>query len=436
MGRNLGRILALAGFGLPVALAVMVAARLLAQAPAPGRVEGAEVGLAVRVVTLAAAPLVPVAQGWGNVRAAETWTAVSEVRGSVVWRDPDLAAGRLVRQGAPILRIDPADYQLAIAQAEADLASLRAEAAQITAEAENTQRVLDLEQARLALSESDVQRTRDLVAQGTAPASRGDEAERGFLLARRSVLELQNALALIPPRQDRNAAQVARTEAALARARRDLAHTEITAPFDLRVTSAPAELYQVVGVGQTLVAGEGLSRVEVLAQVPVAAFQRMLSGVDFGGSILDVMDPDRSGLVAVAVEPVSNPGQVWQGLLTRVEPALDPRARTVQAVIEIDDPYTAAHPPERIPLVSNLQVQVTMTGPELADVMAIPAGALHGDTVYLVGSDGRLELRVVTLAFRQGDRAVIAEGLAPGDRLVLDDIAPAIPGMALTPVTP
>jgi hypothetical protein len=29
---------------------------------------------------------------------------------------------------------------------------------------------------------------------------------------------------------------------------------------------------------------------------------------------------------------------------------------------------------------------------------------------------------------------VIAEGLSPGDRVVIDDIAPAIPGMALMPV--
>lgn len=430
------RLLALMMVLVPVGLAALGAARLVAEAPGPGRVAGAETGLAVRVGTVTAAPLVPVAMGWGNVRAADTWTAVSEVRGSVLWRDPDLATGRLLREGATLLRIDPADYQLAIAQAEADLASLTAEAAQIGAEAENTRRVLALEEARLALSESDAARTRELVAQGTAAAARRDEAERALLAARRSVVELQNALALIPPRQDRNRAQVARTEAALARARRDLSHTEITAPFDLRITAAPAELYQVVSVGQVLASGEGLSRAEVLAQVPVAAFQRMLSGVEIEGSILEALDRERAGRVRVAVEPVSNPGQVWEGRLTRVEPALDPRARTVQAVIEIADPYEAAHPPERIPLVGNLQVQVTMTGPELPDVIAIPSGAVHGGTVYLMDAGGRLALREVTVAFRQGDLAVISAGLAGGERLVLDDIAPAIPGMALTAVSP
>ncbi len=423
-------------FVAPVALGVVVAARLVAQAPLPGRVVSTLAGLAVRVQPVVEAPLVPVALGWGNVRAADTWSAVSEVRGSVIWRDPDLAPGRLVRAGQVLLRVDPADYELAIAQAEADLAALGAEAAQVEAEAANTGRVLALEEARLALSEADAARTRELVAQGTAAAARGDEAERAVLGARRTVVELQNALALIPPRQDRIAAQRARTEAALARARRDLAHTEIAAPFDLRITAAPAERHQVVAVGQVLVAGEGLARAEVLAQLPVAAFQRMLAGLQIEGGVLQAMGEDRSDLVSVQVEPVNNPGEVWVGRLTRVEPALDPRARTVQAVIEIADPYDGARPPERIPLVANLQVQVTLTGPELPGVIAIPAGALHRGLVYLADAQDRLELRPVEVAFRQGDLAVIGSGLVAGERLVLDDIAPALPGLPLVVVAP
>jgi multidrug efflux pump subunit AcrA (membrane-fusion protein) len=373
--------------------------------------------------------LVPVARGWGNVRAADTWTAVSEVRGTVIWRHADLAEGRVVAAGAPILRIDPADYQLAIAQAEADLAALQAEVAQIEAEALNTQRVLALEEARLALTESDAARTRELVAQGTAPQARADEAERAVLAARRVTVELQNALALIAPRTERNAAQMARTQAALARAQRDLAHTEITAPFDMRITSAPADLYQVVAIGQTLAAGEGLDRAEILAQVPIPAFQRLLSGFSMDGNIIEAMRASPAD-VGVAVVPVGNPGQ------SRIEPALDPRARTVQVVIEVADPFTGANPPERIPLVSNVQVEVTLTGAPLDDVVTVPETALHGGMVYLSDDRNRLELRPVEVAFRQAGQAVIAAGLDPGEWLILDDIAPAIPGLSLVPVAP
>lgn len=430
------RLLALLVFLLPVAGAILLAAQFAARAEGPVRVAGAQPGHAVRVMTVVAAPLVPEAQGWGIVRPAETWSAIAEVRGTVVWRAPELAAGRLLRAGTEVLRLDPADYQLAIAQAEADLASLRAESAQIAAEAANTGRVLELEQARVALVETDAQRARDLVAQGTAAPARADEAERALLSARRTVVELQNALALIPPRQDRNAAQVARTEAALARARRDLAHTVVTVPFDMRITAAPAELYQFVAAGQVMVSGEGFAQAEVLAQLPVAAFQRLLSGVSVEGGVLQVLDRQPGARLSAQVEPVGNPGQVWPGRVDRTEAALEARARTVQVVVVVDDPIEGARPPERIPLVSNLQARVTLRGPELPSVIAIPAGALHGGLVYLADAQDRLELRPVQVAFRQGDLAVIASGLEGGERLVLDDIAPAVPGMALLPVAP
>jgi len=293
---------------------------------------------------------------------------------------------------------------------------------------------LVLEEARLALSESDAARVRELVAQGSAAPSRADEAERGVLSARRVVVELQNALALFPPRQDRNAAQVARTEAALARARRDLDHTEIRVPFDLRITEAPVERFQYISTGQRLAAGEGLARAEVLAQVPIADFQRLLSGAQLEDSTLDAIRIGAS--VAVTIAPVSSPDQVWQGRLTRLEPSLDARARTVQAVIEISDPYTDARPPERIPLVSNLQVEVMMSGPDLPDVVVIPASALHRGMVYVVDDQDRLEIRQVEIAFRQGSDVVVAAGLQPGERVVLDDIAPAIPGQQLIVVAP
>lgn len=430
------RFLALLMFALPVLGAVLVTRQLVAEAPPPARVTATEAGLAVRVMTVAEAPLAPVAQGWGNVRAAQVWTAVSEVRGAVVWRDPDLAPGRLVRAGTPILRIDPADYLLAIAQAEADLASLAAEAEQIAAEAANTARVLELEAARLALTEADVRRIRELAAQGSAAPARVDEAERGALGARRVVVELQNALELIAPRQARNAAQVARTEAQLARARRDLAHTEIVAPFDLRITQAPVEQFQAVGVGQVLASGEGVAQVEVLVQVPLAAFRHLLTGFQVEADVFAQMESDPARGISVSLEPLGNPGQVWQGRADRVEPALEPRARSVQVVVVVDDPITGAHPPERVPLIANLQVQVTFEGPELPGLIAIPASALHGGRVYLVDDQSRLELRPVEIAFRQGDVAVIASGLVAGERLVLDDIAPAIPGQPLRAVAP
>lgn len=418
----------------PIALGVAVAVWMISNAPGPAQVRGDPEGLAVRVAEVALQDIRPVVRGWGAIRAAESWTAVAEVRGQVTWRHPDLEAGRLIPAGTEVLRIDPSDYQLALAQSEADLLAQDAEAALIVSEGENTARVLTLEQERLRLAEADLARIRDLVAQGTNPPTRADDAERALLQVRRTVTELQNSLALIPSRQARVAAQRARTQAALERARRDLDHTVLTAPFDLRVTDVTVDLFQPVGIGQVLVRGDALERAEVVVQVPLPAFQRLLFQHDALGSTLDALREGPAARFDAELHPLSDPSQVWQAEVTRVEGTLDPRARSVPVVVSVSRPYADAAPPLRLPLVPNLHVEVTLTGLPLSGVLTVPEGALHGDLVYLAAPDDTLELRSVTVAFRQDGLAVIREGLSPGERVVLDDIAPALQGMRLKPV--
>lgn len=418
----------------PVVLAIAVAAIFISQAKGPARVEDPLTGRVVRTVSLKPADIAPVAMGWGNVHAAETWTAVSEVKGQVIWRHPDLDSGKLIAGGTKVLEIDPTDYRLAIVQAEADLAAYAAEAAQIDAEAENTSRILELEDARLALSEAELVRNRQLLTQGVAAQTRVDEAERATLLARRSVVELKNTLALITPRRDALAAQIARTNAALARNQRDLDHTSIVSPYEVRVTEVTAERFQYVNVGQTLVAADGVARVEVVAQLPFAAFRRLLYGTEPIEDTLAAIRNGPSSRMAAKVQLVSDSTQSWSATVTRVEGALDARARTVPVVVTVEDPYGHSNPPLRPPLLPNMQVELTLTGETIAGSLVIPESALHGNLVYLADEQDQLELRPVTEAFRQDGLVVIAEGLTAGDRLVLDDITPAIPGAKLLPI--
>jgi len=420
----------------PIAVGIAVAAYFILLAPEPGRIEGALPTTPVHVITVTSDIIRPTAIGWGNARAAETWTSVAEVNGRIVFRHPDLETGRLISAGTKVLEIDPVDYELAIRQAEADLAAHTAEAAQLDIEATSTRSVLALEEARLALSEKDLTRTRKLIAQGTAPRVRGDEQERATLQIRRTVAELQNTLALIPARRDGVAAQAARTRAALGRSQRDLANTEITAPFDLRVRAVESERFQYVNIGQRLATGDGVDQAEVVAQVPFEAFL-LLIGASYDGS-KTAMAALREGPAAqfeAELRLVSNPTQVWKGKVSRVEGALDPRARSVQVVVTVDDPYAGAALPVRLPLVPNMYLEVTLTGLAMRPQVVVPEAAVHGgDTVYVRDAKGRLEIRPVTVAFRQEGHAVITKGLVPGETVVLDDLAPAIPGTVLTPM--
>ncbi|SEQ98274.1 efflux RND transporter periplasmic adaptor subunit [Thalassovita taeanensis] len=418
----------------PIALGIAAAVWMIASAPGPDQIDGGAPALPVRVMTVAADEIRPTATAWGNLRVADTWVAVAEVQGEVIWRHPDLEPGRLIPEGTEVLRIDPADYELALAQSQADLAVLEAEGAQLTAEAANTGRILELERARLALAEADLTRTRTLTQQGTVPQSRADEAERATLLARRTVAELENTLALIPSREERIGAQSARTQAAIDRARRSLDRTTLTTPFDLRVNEVNSELFQTVAPGQVVIRGNGIAAAEVVAHLPIDSFRRLLGSAPEGITLTDMMRDIPATRIEVTLSPLSDPRQIWTARVDRIEGALDARARTVPVVVIVDDPYAGADPPRRLPLMPNMQVQLSFSGASIAGIIAIPEVALHGGFVRILGPDDLLELRPVTATFAQEGRVIITDGLSPGDRVVIDDLAPAIPGMALTPV--
>ena len=89
------------------------------------------------------------ARGHGVARPAETWQAVANVSGRVVERHPHLESGTLLREGTLLLALDPSRYELAIAEAEAELTQLEAEES-------NTRRLLDLERQALNLAEQEL----------------------------------------------------------------------------------------------------------------------------------------------------------------------------------------------------------------------------------------------------------------------------------------
>lgn len=419
----------------PIAIGAAVAAWLFSMATPPERIAQEERFVVARTIIAESRPVQGTTRGYGNVHASRTWEAVSEVAGAVVWRHPDLDTGNIIVAGTRVLQIDPTGYELAVAQSEADLAALEADSAQLAVDETNTARLLALEEDRLRLAEAELTRIRDLAERGVATQAALDAQERATLQVRRGVEELRNAQSLFPSRHARLEAQVARTNTVLSRARRDLEKTEIITPFDLRVSMVHVERHQFVGIGQPLVAADDITQVEITAQIPLASFQRLLSGTTERGlhSLLDTSE--RLAEVSAEVRMVSDPSQSWAGRLVRVESALDPQARSVPAVVAVDDPYAGADPLLHLPLVPNMYVEVILTGHMGQPQVTIPDSAVHdGGIVYLRNAEGRLELRDVSIDWRQDGLTMLKDGITVGEEVILDDLMPAIPGMIVTPV--
>lgn len=422
----------------PVVLGIGGAIWLVSTAAPPAQTDRQEREVAARTTTAEARPVAPVLRGYGTVRAAQSWQAVAEVAGAVTFRHPELETGNMISAGTRVLEIDRGRYETTLKEAEADLTALRTEGRQIALEAENTRLILEIERDRLALAESDLVRVRTLAEQGTVPQARLDEQTRATLSLRRTVQELENTLALIPVRRARLDAQIARADAAKARAERDLRMTRIDTPFDLRVGDVHVEQHQYVTGGQPLIQADGIARAEIVAQMSLDSFPRLMGAAAPDGMRFDARRRDAIlDRITAEVRLVSDPDQVWRGRIIRVENGLDPQARSVPAVIAVDAPYEGANPPTRLPLVPNMYVEVTLTGPPGEPVIVLPAAAVHGgDTVYLRNADGRLELREVTVAWTQSGESVIAAGITAGDEVILDDIVPALPGLRVVVAEP
>ena len=383
------------------------------------------------------------ARGYGQVLPARSWQAVANVGGRITWKHPGLESGNLMSEGTRLLQIDPTRYELAEASAMADIAGLEAERRQLDQEEQNTRELLELENRRLELAQRELQRAKTLADSGSLSQTRLDEQQRATLQQQQAVQSLKNQLNLIPVRQDTLSARLARSESALANAREDLEDTHFEAPWDLRVHQSDIETGQQVSPNQTLFVADDITAAEATVQLEMSALRNVIS------QIPGAPDPATNGeahsgftnfhqqlpldSLTVRVHPTGAPDSHWPGQLTRVTSSLDPATRTIQAVITVEEPYRNANPPARPPLVRNMFVQATIAAPTPKPVLVVPVSAIHQGEVYLADGDDRLQRQPVSLAWQQGELAVVRDGLKPGDRLILDDLVPAIEGTRLNP---
>mgnify|MGYP000462190719 CR=1 FL=1 len=231
-------------------------------------------------------------------------------------------------------------------------------------------------------------------------------------------------------------AQRERAAVRLARAREDLDDTRFVAPYDLRLAEVEVELHQFIGTGQRLFQAESLAAAEVEAHIPIAMMRRLMAAIlpdDPVGQGLDLDERLDFSAVQAELFLAGAEGVGWSGELVRVASGLDPTTRTIRAVVRVDHPYRDARPPDRPPLQRDMYVRTRLSAPSPEPRLVIPASAVHQGEVWLVDAEDLLERRAVSVAFEQGNLAVIADGLEPGERVVVDDLPAAIAGMALDP---
>ena len=382
-GRKAGRLITpvvvLLGAGLG-------ASGLLLTAPKTERQPAERLAPVVAVLPIERAPLERVVEAYGSVVPARELALSPEVGGPVTAVHPMLEPGGIVPAGELLLRIDPAEYELALDGAEAALAE--AEAA------------LALEQGRRTVAEREWELFGDELA--------GSEQGR--------------ALALREPQLRQAEARIATATSARDRARLDLARTEIRAPFDVLVMREEVEIGQRIDRQQEVAELVGVDAFWVQASIPLARLSAVLAKPD------ETADRRARITLQSGLERIAE----RDGRLVRQLGRVEPGGRMAQVLVAIDDPLGLTSDAPPIPLGSYARVEIH-AGP-LRDAVRIPRrGLRENDEVWVADEQGRLEVREVEVLWRQGDEIAVTDVFEASDRLIVSPIGTPLPGMELRP---
>ncbi len=212
--------------------------------------------------------------------AADSAQITPQISGTI--REIPVADTTHVRRGQVLVRIDPADAQLALAQAQANygqaarrvtqyFANAREAAAQVEARGSDVQRATLDYQRRVALMQAGA-----IAAEQLSNARNALDTARAGLAAAQQSLASQQAL-IRGTDVDHNP-EVLAAKAALDTAKLNFGRTVIRAPFDGVVAQKTAQIGQRVEVGQVLMSVVPVSRAYVNANFKEGQLTRVRKG--------------------------------------------------------------------------------------------------------------------------------------------------------------
>ncbi|WP_299019365.1 HlyD family secretion protein [uncultured Photobacterium sp.] len=414
-------------------LAILALAINLRQAPAVNPTMNK--ARPVDVINLQQLLLAPVVTGFGRVRPKVEWQAIAEVSGKVIYRHPGLEKGRVLDAGTVLLKIDPLDYELRLAQAESDVSSSQAQLAKLALEEENLRATLKIEKNRLQISRKELTRKKELRRKGLTSQSAVDLELQNTLTSQKMVQDIENQLTVLPNERKVAQAQLEVNQSRVAEARRSLEKTVITLPVDARISSVGIEQNQVVNAQQSMVVAHGIDTVEIDAQVALHDMQVLASSLTQYTAHADGRPrADQLDLTASIQLSSGSFTQQWPAKVARISDTVSANQATVGVILEVSQDYSQLSPESAPPLVNGMFVEARLAGQPNAH-WVIPERALHGDKIYLVGEGNTLEIKPITVLFRREGKVAIRGELSANQELIVNDLLPAVAGMSLQIVT-
>ena len=311
-------------------------------------------------------------------------------RVNVVARVTAFLEKRLFNEGAEIKAGDEL-YRLERGPFEADLASKKAQVAQLQAQLENAK--LTTERARTLLS---------------GPA--GQQSTYDAALANQRSLE----------------AQVQAAQAQVQASQINLDYTDIRSPINGKVGRTAITEGNVVGPGSGVLTTI-VSQDPMYVTFPISVRE---------GLGLRERYATRGGFKAVVIRIRLTDGRLYDqvGQLNFVNNTIDQGTDTILLRGTIPNPELASGVRE---LTDNEFVSVLLEGVQPVEVLAIPRSAVlsdqQGDYVFVLGADNKAEQRRIKLGQSTSTVASVTNGLSPGEKVIVEGLQRVRPNQPVAP---
>jgi membrane fusion protein (multidrug efflux system) len=323
----------------------------------------------------------------------------------------------LVKAGQPLVRLDPADAQLALDRAEAQLAQTVREVRTLYANNATLEAGIRLREAEIARVETDLARARDdvnrrrpLMASGAIGGEEMKHAEAALAAVQSTLASARSALTAAKEQAASNRAltdgttvekhpNVERAAGAVREAYLALQRTELPAPVDGQVARRTVQVGQRIAPGVPLMSVIPLDQVWVEANFKESQLRDMRVGQPatltadiYGGKVQyqgHIVGLGAGTGAAFALLPAQNATGNWIKVVQRVP-----------VRIELDPKQLAEHP-LRVGLSMEVTVDVAeQSGQPLTAVAPVPARASSRTDVF-EGGTAEADRRVRDIIARQ-----------------------------------
>lgn len=287
--------------------------------------------------------------------------------------------GQFVRQGQPLFTIDPRPYQAALAEAQAGVATARSD---------------------LALARSDLDRALRLVEDDAVAKSEID--------ALRARVTAANA-------------SLAAAQARVRSRSLDMEFTTVRAPISGRVSD------RRVDPGNLVAAGDGAAATLLTTIVATDPLYFSFDGSE--GLFLKGKREGQARGAEVQIRLQDEADYKWTGELDFTDNGLDPNSGTIRARALVRNPDNFLTPG----MFGNMRLASGGT----VNALLVPDTAVQTDQtrklLLVVARDGTVSAKEVALGpVIEGGLRVVRNGLAPGDRVVIEGTQMAFPGSKVT----